>query len=52
MPEGPGTLRTDTPLFGGIWLAIILIVGALTFFPVVALGPVAEQLAMRAGKTF
>ncbi|MBO9539254.1 potassium-transporting ATPase subunit KdpA [bacterium] len=52
VPEGPGTLRTDTPLFGAIWLAIILIVGALTFFPVVALGPVAEQLAMRAGRTF
>ncbi|HEY9898397.1 MAG TPA: potassium-transporting ATPase subunit KdpA [Pantanalinema sp.] len=52
IPEGPGTLRTDTPLFGGIWLAVILIVGALTFFPVVALGPVAEHLAMLAGKTF
>lgn len=52
VPEGPGTLRTDTPLFGGIWLAVILIVGALTFFPVVALGSLAEQLAMLAGKTF
>lgn len=52
VPEGPGTLRTDTVLFGGLWLAVILIVGALTFFPAVALGPIAEQLAMLTGKTF
>lgn len=52
VPEGPGTLRTDTPLFGSIWVGVILIVGALTFFPVVALGPVAEHLAMIAAKTF
>ena len=52
VPEGPGTLRTDTALFGTIWVGVILIVGALTFFPVVALGPVAEQLAMIAGKAF
>ncbi|MDB5097691.1 MAG: potassium transporter ATPase [Cyanobacteria bacterium RYN_339] len=52
VPVGPGTLRTDTALFGALWLATILIVGALTFFPVVALGPVAEHLAMLAGKAF
>lgn len=52
VPEGPGTLRTDTPLFGGLWLSTILIVGALTFFPVLALGPVAEHLAGLAGKLF
>jgi K+-transporting ATPase ATPase A chain len=52
IPEGPGTLRTDTALFGGIWLFVILIVGALTFFPVLALGPIAEHLAMLSGKVF
>ncbi|MBU6427485.1 MAG: potassium-transporting ATPase subunit KdpA, partial [Cyanobacteria bacterium REEB65] len=52
VPVGPGTLRTDTVLFGCIWVGVILIVGALTFFPVLALGPVAEHLAMIAGKTF
>jgi K+-transporting ATPase ATPase A chain len=52
VPEGPGTLRTDTPLFGGLWLATILIIGALTFFPVVALGPIAEHIAMVGGKQF
>ncbi|HEY9723893.1 MAG TPA: potassium-transporting ATPase subunit KdpA [Oscillatoriaceae cyanobacterium] len=52
VPVGPGTLRTDTALFGALWLAVILIVGALTFFPVMALGPIAEHFAMLAGKTF
>lgn len=52
IPEGPGTLKTDTALFGGIWLFVILIIGALTFFPVLALGPIAEHLAMLAGKVF
>lgn len=41
-----GTFRTDTPLFTAILLVIIIVVGALTFFPVVALGPVAEHLGM------
>jgi K+-transporting ATPase ATPase A chain len=43
--HGPGTLRTNTPLFLLVWVGIILIVGALTFVPVLALGPVAEHLA-------
>lgn len=41
-----GTFRTDTPLFTAILLVIIIVVGALTFFPVIALGPVAEHLGM------
>jgi K+-transporting ATPase ATPase A chain len=45
-PAGPGTLRIETPLFGGILLGIIIVVGALTFFPVLALGPVAEHLSL------
>ena len=40
-----GTFRTDTPLYAGLLLGVVLIVGALTFFPAVALGPIAEQLS-------
>jgi K+-transporting ATPase ATPase A chain len=42
IPETIGTLRTDTTLFTGITAGVILILGALTFFPVLALGPIAE----------
>ena len=44
VPAGAGTFRTDTPLFVGLFVGVILIVGALTFFPAVALGPIVEQL--------
>jgi K+-transporting ATPase ATPase A chain len=40
-----GTFRTDTPVFGGLLVGVILIVGALTFFPAVSLGPIVEQLS-------
>src|SRR3984893_7847422 len=46
VPVSTGTLRTDTSLFTGILILIILIVGALTFFPAVAIGPIAEHLGM------
>jgi K+-transporting ATPase ATPase A chain len=46
------TLRTDTATFGVFWFATILIVGALTFFPALVLGPVAEFFAMKAGQLF
>lgn len=46
VPATAGTFRTDTPLFTIILMAIILVVGALTFFPVVAIGPIAEHLGM------
>ncbi|NBC72438.1 potassium-transporting ATPase subunit KdpA [Paenibacillus sacheonensis] len=46
VPVTTGTLRTNTPLFSGILLVIILVIGALTFFPSLALGPIAEHLAM------
>lgn len=49
-PAGPGTLRTDTLLFGGVLVGVIVIVGALTFFPALALGPVAEHLTLFAGR--
>jgi potassium-transporting ATPase potassium-binding subunit len=45
VPESAGTFRTDTPLFTGLLVGTILIVGALVFFPAVALGPVVEQLS-------
>lgn len=43
VPETPGTLRTDTGLFTSVTAGVILILGALTFFPVLALGPIAES---------
>ncbi|MUL36674.1 potassium-transporting ATPase subunit KdpA [Gloeocapsopsis dulcis] len=42
VPETSGTLRTDTVLFTGVTAGVILILGVLTFFPVLALGPIAE----------
>ena len=39
-----GTFRTDTPLFTGLVIGVIIIIGALTFFPAVSLGPIVEQL--------
>jgi K+-transporting ATPase ATPase A chain len=44
VPAGPGTFATDTPLFGGLLTAIVVIVAGLTFFPVLALGPIVEHL--------
>lgn len=49
---GPGTLQTNTLLYGGVWLCVILIIGALTFVPVLVLGPIAEHMAMLSGKLF
>jgi K+-transporting ATPase ATPase A chain len=47
-----GTFPTTGPLFVGLVVGVILIVGGLTFFPALALGPVVEHLAMRAGTVF
>ncbi len=52
VPPGPGTFQTTSLLFTGLLAAVVLIVGALTFFPALALGPLVEQLLMLAGKTF
>lgn len=46
VPESAGTLPTHTPLFVGLLIAVVIVVGALTFFPALALGPIAEELAM------
>lgn len=45
-PPGPGTLPTHTPLFVFFLIGVIVLVGALTFFPALALGPVVEHLQM------
>ncbi len=52
VPAGLGTFPTTTPLFVGLLIGVILIVGALTFFPAYSLGPIVEQLLMQAGRTF
>ncbi|MER3435615.1 MAG: potassium-transporting ATPase subunit A [Leptolyngbya sp. ERB_1_1] len=49
VPETVGTLRTDTGLFTGVTAGVILILGALTFFPVLALGPIAEAFQIGRG---
>src|SRR5665213_261042 len=45
VPESLGTFRTDNPMFVGLTIGVILIIGGLTFFPAVSLGPVVEQLS-------
>jgi K+-transporting ATPase ATPase A chain len=47
VPETIGTFRTDHALFTGILIGTVLIIGALTFLPVVVLGPIAEHLTLR-----
>lgn len=46
VPAGPGSFPVDGPLFIGLLTAVILVVGALTFFPALSLGPIAEQLLL------
>src|SRR5882724_5599523 len=46
VPAGPGTLPTHTPLFVMLLIGVVIIVGALTFLPALALGPVVEQLML------
>ena len=45
VPRGAGTLPTHGPLFGSLLTGVTLVVAGLTFFPVLALGPLAEGLA-------
>jgi K+-transporting ATPase ATPase A chain len=51
-PPTLGTFPVTTPLFAGLLVSVIVIVGALTFFPVLSLGPIVEHFLMYAGKTF
>lgn len=46
LEPSPGTLRTDSGLFTGVTAVVLVILGALTFFPVLALGPIAEALSL------
>ena len=52
VPAGLGTFPTNGPLFVGLMIGVIIIVGALTYFPAYSLGPIVEQLLMHAGRTF
>jgi len=52
VPESLGTFPVTGPLFTVLLISVIVIVGALTFFPADALGPIVEQLLMLQGKTF
>jgi len=47
-----GTFPTHSPQFVGLLVGVILIIGGLTYFPAVSLGPVTEQVAMNQGKLF
>ena len=52
VPASGGTFPTHTPLFVGLLVGVVLIMGGLTYFPAVALGPVVEHFAMNAGQLF
>src|SRR5437762_927993 len=51
-PAGPGTFPTNGWLFVGLLVSVVLIVGALTFFPALSLGPIVEHFAAGAGRLF
>jgi K+-transporting ATPase ATPase A chain len=46
VPAGPGTLPTDTPLFVALLIGVVIMVGAMTFLPALALGPIMEHLLL------
>ncbi len=52
VPPSSGTFPTNGPLFVGLVIGVILIVGGLTFFPALALGPIAEHFALNAGTLY
>ena len=52
VPPGPGTFPTNGPLFTFLLVSVVLIVGALTFFPALSLGPIVEHFAGLAGKVY
>jgi potassium-transporting ATPase potassium-binding subunit len=52
VPPSPGTLPTTGPLFAGLLVGVVVIVGALTFFPALSLGPIVEHFLAQAGKVF
>ena len=52
VPPSPGTFPVNTPLFAVLLVGVVLILGALTFFPVLSLGPILEHLLLKAGQLF
>jgi len=52
VPPSPGTFPVTTPLFSALLVGVVVIVGALTFFPALSLGPVVEHLLMGQGQVF
>jgi potassium-transporting ATPase potassium-binding subunit len=52
VPASAGTLATDTPTFALLLAAVVLIVGALEYFPALALGPIVEHLQLLHGQLF
>jgi potassium-transporting ATPase potassium-binding subunit len=52
LASSAGTFPTHSPLFVGLLVGVILIIGGLTYFPAVALGPIVEQVAMTHGTLF
>jgi K+-transporting ATPase ATPase A chain len=52
IPPSPGTFPVTTPLFAALLVSVVLIVGALTFFPALSLGPIVEHLLMLKGQVF
>jgi K+-transporting ATPase ATPase A chain len=52
IPSTAGTLPTNGPLFVGLLVATVIVVGALTFFPALSLGPIVEQFLMHEGRLF
>jgi K+-transporting ATPase ATPase A chain len=52
VPPSPGTFPVNTPLFTVLLTSVILIMGALTFFPALSLGPILEHLLLHSGRLF
>ncbi len=52
VPPSPGTFPVNTPLFTVLLVGVVLILGALTFFPALSLGPILEHLVLKAGQVF
>jgi K+-transporting ATPase ATPase A chain len=52
VPPSPGTFPVSTPLFTSLLVSVVLILGALTFFPALSLGPILEHLLLKAGQLF
>ena len=52
IPPSPGTFPVNTPLFTVLLVGVVLILGALTFFPALSLGPILEHLLLKSGQLF